>query len=115
MLHIGLLLVIKTTNVNGFSNGAPVIACRNGLVPMHGGFSPSPSFFLPFIVNTSEFVGRTYIPNRVYTSKYTAACCTHVATIIYISSQVLKLIIFYFTSIQLGYVDSPVTQPFEDL
>ena len=69
MFYITALLVITIPIVNGFPDGAPEAAC-NDLLPQHGG-SPSTDP-LPFVVNTSEFVNQTYIPNQLYASKYTA-------------------------------------------
>ena len=67
MLHIALLLVIKTANVNGFSSGAPLVACRD-LFPQHAGANSLP--FNLFSVNATEFVDHIYIPNQLYNSKY---------------------------------------------
>lgn len=72
VLFIVLLLAFVTVSVNGFSSGAPAVACSN-LIPLHLWNKPSSSL-LPFTANTSDFVGQLYIPNQLYTSEYLATC-----------------------------------------
>ena len=67
MFRAALLLVMAAVTVNGLSSGAPFQACET-VTPQHGGFSPSASRLL-YLVNTSAFVGQTYIPNQLYTNK----------------------------------------------
>ena len=55
-------------SMNAFSNGPPLLACDNDLLPRHG-VDPTDNP-LPFFVNTNEFIGQTYIPNQLYRSKY---------------------------------------------
>ena len=115
-----MLLAITADNVSGFPSGAPFQSCNNGLLPVHRGSSPSTQF-LPFTVNTTEFVGQTYIPNQLYTSEY-----SYVA--IYVSNYKVAILriyvnlciiivtsLLYIVLLQLGYMDSQVIQPFEDL
>ena len=67
MFYAALLLAMTAVTVNGLSSGAPTVACDT-ITPQHSGITPSASR-LPYMVNTSAFVGQTYIPNQLYTSK----------------------------------------------
>lgn len=52
--------------VEAYPDGAPVGACNN-LTPQHGA-TPQTSE-VPFSVDLSAFIGNTYIPGQMYTSK----------------------------------------------
>lgn len=63
-----LVLTVSTATVLGLPNGAPVMACNNGLVPDHGNPQNMASGDSPFYVNISD-LGDYYIPEETYTSE----------------------------------------------
>ena len=64
-----LVLAVSAVTVLGLPDGAPEMACTNGLIPAHtNSTNTANGTRVPFYVNTSN-IGDYYIPGRTYRSE----------------------------------------------
>ena len=68
-----LVLAVSAVTVLGLPDGAPMVACTNGLIPGHTSAPNVATGDVPFYVNTSD-IGDYYMPEEAYTSECVRYC-----------------------------------------